>query len=175
MAIKEVNALQEIILKKLTAYLQTKSIDSPIVIGIHTGGVWLAKKLHAQLSQKGIVNEPLGTLDISFYRDDFTRAGLNPKVKPSDFPVSTEDRHVVLVDDVLMSGRTIRAAMNVVFEYGRPASITLVTLLDLNAAELPIKADITGQQLSLNRNQRVKLTGPDNLKLTIKTLSTQAN
>jgi len=174
-AIKEVNALQEIILKKLTAYLQTKSIDSPIVIGIHTGGVWLAKKLHAQLSQKGIVNEPLGTLDISFYRDDFTRAGLNPKVKPSDFPVSTEDRHVVLVDDVLMSGRTIRAAMNVVFEYGRPASITLVTLLDLNAAELPIKADITGQQLSLNRNQRVKLTGPDNLKLTIKTLSTQAN
>ncbi len=175
MALAEVNALQDIILEKLKDHLQSRGIKKPLIVGIHTGGVWLAEKLHQKLSTDNIVSDPLGSLDISFYRDDFTRAGLNPKVKPSKLPVSTEGRHVVLVDDVLMTGRTIRAAMNVLFEYGRPASIILVALIDLNAAELPIKADITGQQISLNSNQRVKLSGPENLKLEIKTVPAKAS
>ena len=173
MALAEVNQLLDNIYQQLTTHLDNKAINNPLVVGIHTGGVWLAERLHANLTKGNLVSDPLGTLDISFYRDDFTRAGLNPKVKPSDLPIATEDRHVILVDDVLMTGRTIRAAMNVLFEYGRPASITLVTLLDLNAAELPIKADIVGQPLNLNNNQRVKLSGPENMTLEIQTIAAQ--
>ena len=73
------------------------------------------------------IGEPLASLDISFYRDDFTRIGMNPVVKPSQMPFSIDDRHIILVDDVLHTGRTIRAAMNELFDYGRPASIVLAT------------------------------------------------
>lgn len=143
----------------LKEYLQDKSIDDPAMVGIHTGGVWLAEKLHSQLT----LGDPLGELDITFYRDDFTRTGLHPSVKPSELPFSVEDRHIILVDDVIMSGRTIRAALNELFDYGRPASVTLVALFDLNARELPIGADIVGQALALKEGERVKLTGPNPL------------
>ena len=156
---------------KLATHITQRQITNPLIIGIHTGGAWVAERIHQNLSERGLTKEPLGTLDISFYRDDFTRIGLNPKVKPSKLPVTTEDRHVVLVDDVLMTGRTIRAALNVLFEYGRPASITLATLIDLEANELPIKADIVGESLHLPRNQRIKLSGPENLYLSIETLA----
>lgn len=143
----------------LETYVTTKNIIDPAMVGIHTGGAWLAQKLHSQLA----LNDPLGTLDISFYRDDFTRSGLHPRVKPSQLPFSVEDRHIILVDDVIMSGRTIRAALNELFDYGRPASVTLAALFDLNARELPIRADIVGETLALKKGQRVKLTGPDPL------------
>lgn len=167
MELTQVEPLLENIYQQLLEHNAARSIDNPLVIGIHTGGAWLAQRLYDKLAQSGLVQDPLGTLDISFYRDDFTQVGLNPKVKPSALPVSTENRHIVLVDDVLMTGRTIRAALNALFEFGRPASITLVALVDLNARELPIKADIVGQQLNLPANQRIKLCGPDNLKLEI--------
>ena len=85
--------------------------------------------------------EPCGSLDISFYRDDFSRIGLNPKVKASQLPEDISDRHILLIDDVLQTGRTIRAAMNEIFDYGRPASIKLCVLLERNGRELPIQAD----------------------------------
>ena len=88
--------------------LAQHQISAPVMIGIHTGGVWLAEHLHQRLE----ITEPLGTLDISFYRDDFTRIGMNPQVKPSQIPFSVDDRHIILVDDVLHTGRTIRAALN---------------------------------------------------------------
>ncbi|MCO4787179.1 MAG: bifunctional pyr operon transcriptional regulator/uracil phosphoribosyltransferase, partial [Marinomonas atlantica] len=78
-----------------------------------------------------------------------------------------EDRHVILVDDVLMSGRTIRAAMNEIFDFGRPASITLAILFDLNSRELPIRADIVGEKLTLTENQRIKLSGPTPLSVSV--------
>ncbi len=156
------------LLTKMAADLKTlikaRQIDNPMMIGIHSGGVWLAEHLHQQLN----IENPLGTLDISFYRDDFSRVGLNPKVKPSALPSATEDRHIILVDDVIMSGRTIRAAMNELFDYGRPASITLVTLLDLNRRELPIQADVTGDTLDLAEDELIKLTGPVPLALEIR-------
>ena len=156
------------LLNKMTADLATlikaRELDNPMMIGIRTGGVWLAEHLHQQLD----LQSPLGTLDISFYRDDFSRAGLNPKVQPSVLPSATEDRHVILVDDVIMSGRTIRAAMNELFDYGRPASITLVTMLDLNRRELPIQADVVGDILQLADDEQVKLTGPEPLALEIR-------
>jgi len=147
-----------------------RHLTNPVLVGIHTGGAWIAAELHHRLAAAGVVSSPLGTLDISFYRDDFSRIGLNPKVQPSDLPETTEGRHVLLVDDVLMTGRTIRAALNVLFEVGRPASVSLITLVDLQAAELPIKADITGIALKLPAHQRIKLTGPEPLNLALKTL-----
>ena len=86
-------------------------------------------------------------------------------------PFEIEGQHLVLIDDVLMSGRTIRAALNELFDYGRPASVTLVSLLDLNARELPISPDVVGATLSLKADQRVKLTGPTPLTLEIQTLA----
>ncbi len=139
-------------------------LDSrPLMIGIHTGGAWLAERLHALLD----LDEPLGTLDISFYRDDFTRIGMNPQVKASELPFDMEDRHIVLVDDVLHTGRTIRAALNEIFDYGRPASVTLAVLINRGGRELPIQADIIGESVELKPGQQIKLTGPEKLKLAL--------
>ena len=151
----------------LRQHLTDKQIDDALMVGIHTGGAWIAEQLHQRLSNDNLIDGPLGTLDISFYRDDFTRIGLNPKVKPSALPIATEDRHIILVDDVVMSGRTVRAALNLLFEYGRPASVTLAALVDLNARDLPIQADVIGQQLALPANQRVQLSGPEPLQIEV--------
>lgn len=133
------------------------------MIGIHTGGAWLAEHLHRLLG----LDEPLGTLDISFYRDDFTRIGLHPQVKASELPFDMENRNIILVDDVLHTGRTIRAAMNEIFDYARPASIKLAVLIDRGDHELPIRADVVGKTIDLKPGQQIKLTGPDKLALEI--------
>ena len=109
----------------------------------------------------------LGILDISFYRDDFDERGLSAHAKGSDLPDSIEDRDIILVDDVLMSGRTIRAAMNEIFDYGRPTSIQLVCLLDIGQRQLPIQADVVGAKIELIAGQKIKLSGPDPLALTL--------
>ena len=140
----------------LRARLDRRAIVAPRFIGIRTGGVWVAQALQNAMGD----DSPLGTLDVSFYRDDFSQNGLHPQVRPSDLPFEIEGQHLVLVDDVLMSGRTIRAALNELFDYGRPASVTLVCLLDLDAGELPIRPNVLGATLSLAPEERVKLTGP---------------
>ena len=150
--------------EKLKTLLDDKAIDNPLMVGIHTGGVWVATRLHQQLNNSGtIFSEPLATLDISFYRDDFSRIGINPEVKPSQLPPDVDDRHIILVDDVLHTGRTIRAAMNELFDYGRPASITLVCLIERSGRELPLQADIVGAHIKLNEGEHIKLTGPEPL------------
>ena len=152
---------------QLDAYLAKRGISEPRYIGIRTGGVWVAQALLEALGS----DAPLGTLDVSFYRDDFSQNGLHPQVRPSALPFEIEGQHLVLIDDVLMSGRTIRAAMNELFDYGRPASITLVCLLDLEAGELPISPDVVGATLSLEASQRVKLSGPTPLELELQDLA----
>lgn len=152
----------------LNAHLSHRGISDPRFIGIRTGGVWVAQALLETLGSEA----SLGTLDVSFYRDDFSQNGLHPQVRPSELPFEIEGQHLVLIDDVLMSGRTIRAAMNELFDYGRPASVTLVCLLDLNAGELPIRPDVVGATLSLAPDERVKLSGPAPLALEIQDLST---
>ena len=137
--------------------------DKLLMIGIHTGGVWVAQRLCELLE----LELPIGTLDISFYRDDFSRIGLNPQVKPSKLSTDVDGRHIILVDDILHTGRTIRAAMNEIFDYGRPASITLVALGERSGRELPIQADIVGKHFDLDSHEHVKLTGPEELKLSI--------
>ncbi len=133
------------------------------IVGIHTGGLWIAERLHQQLG----VGTPLGSLNISFYRDDFSRIGLHPQVRPSHLPAAIDDAHVLLVDDVLFTGRTIRAAMNEIFDYGRPRSVSLAVLVDRGGRELPIAADITGLRLALGTGEHVKLRGPAPLGLAI--------
>ncbi|WNW12320.1 bifunctional pyr operon transcriptional regulator/uracil phosphoribosyltransferase PyrR [Pseudomonas sp. DTU_2021_1001937_2_SI_NGA_ILE_001] len=152
----------------LNAHLSQRGIAEPRFIGIRTGGVWVAQALLESLGSQA----PLGTLDVSFYRDDFSQNGLHPQVRPSELPFEIEGQHLVLIDDVLMSGRTVRAALNELFDYGRPASVTLVCLLDLNAGELPIRPDVVGAELALAPHERVKLSGPAPLALEIQDLST---
>lgn len=149
--------------QRLAAYVQEQQLEQPLLVGIRTGGVWVAERLQEHLQ----TSDDVSSLDISFYRDDFTRHGLHPQVKGSELPDSIEDRHIILVDDVIMSGRTIRAAMNELFDYGRPASITLVSLLDIGRRELPIQPDLCGARLTLEEGQLVKLSGPQPLELTL--------
>jgi pyrimidine operon attenuation protein/uracil phosphoribosyltransferase len=151
----------------LTSHLNKRQISEPRFIGIRTGGVWVAQALLEALGRE----DALGILDVSFYRDDFTQNGLHPQVQPSELPFEIEGQHLVLIDDVLMSGRTIRAALNELFDYGRPASVTLVSLLDLDARDLPIRPDVVGATLSLAAGQRVKLSGPTPLILELQTLA----
>jgi len=150
---------------ELEDFLGQRGRSDYAMIGIHTGGVWIAERLYQTLAP----SEPLGQLNIAFYRDDFSRIGMHPSVAPSELPFEIEDRHIILVDDVLYTGRTIRAALNEIFDYGRPASITLAVLLDRGEHELPIQADIVGRHLSLSPGEHVKLCGPDPLGVTIKT------
>ncbi len=159
----EIDELIDGMAQALRTRLEIQQTTRPLMIGIHTGGVWLAQRLHELLE----LEEPLGSLDISFYRDDFTRIGMNPEVRPSSVPYDVDDRHIILVDDVLQTGRTIRAAMNELFDYGRPASISLVTLVERSGRELPIQPNVVGVRPALSLTQHITLTGPEPLKLII--------
>jgi len=161
------NATAEALLPELAAgvraHLAARGRDQALMVGIHTGGAWVAERLHAALEMPA----PLGTLNINFYRDDFTRSGLHPRVLPSELPVNVDDRHVVLVDDVLQTGRTIRAALNEIFDYGRPASVTLAVLVERDGREIPVQADVVGRRLQLEPDQYVRVDGPAPLELRI--------
>jgi len=159
----DVELLIDNMARDLRSQIEARTIEQPLMIGIHTGGAWIAERLHRLLE----LETPLGTLDISFYRDDFTRIGMHPQVKPSNLPLSIDGRHILLIDDVLYTGRTIRAAMNELFDFGRPASVTLAVLVDRPGRELPIAADISGVHMNLHRQEQIKLNGPEPLSLTI--------
>lgn len=158
-----IGALLEGMCSALRDLLAREGRDRPLMIGIRTGGVWVAHRLHRLLG----LQAPLGELNINFYRDDFTRIGLHPQVQPSNLPFDVDGRHVLLVDDVLHTGRTIRAALNEVFDYGRPATVTLAVLVERSGRELPIQADVAGRHLALGRREHIKLTGPEPLALQV--------
>lgn len=133
------------------------------LIGIHTGGVWLAERLHDALG----LQTALGLLDVSFYRDDYEKIGLHRDVKRSDIPFEVEGRPLILVDDVLYTGRTIRAAMNELFDYGRPASIRLAALIDRGGRELPIAAQWIAETISLPENEAIELKRDEQGRLSL--------
>lgn len=157
----------ELIIKNLTRdiheYIEQHQLHDVLMVGIHTGGAWVAERLHKNLALK----TELAELNISFYRDDFTRIGMHPQVRPSKLPASVDDRDIILVDDVLYTGRTIKAALHEIFDYGRPASVALAVLVDRGERELPIQADLIGKKTELKNNQQIKLTGPSPLALSI--------
>lgn len=158
----------EQLVSRLADQIRPRMGAGTAIVGIHTGGAWVAERLHQVLG--GAI--PFGTLDISFYRDDFSRIGLHPEVKPSDIPFDVEDRDIILVDDVLYTGRTVRAAMNELFDYGRPARIQLAALVDRGGRELPVCPQFVGEVLSLAENQNLQLsrgeTGRLSLSLQVK-------
>ncbi len=145
--------------------------EQTAMIGIFTGGVWVAQALHRALGLKAT----LGQLDISFYRDDFSQIGLHPQVRASNIPFDVDGRHIILVDDVLYTGRTIRAAMNEIFDYGRPASLLLAVLVDRGGHELPVAADIAALRLNGAASGQIKLRGPDPLRLELLTSARSAS
>jgi pyrimidine operon attenuation protein/uracil phosphoribosyltransferase len=161
---RDVGTMLDKMAAELRDRLTAHGISEPLMIGIHSGGVWVAEHLHQALK----LGDPLGKLDISFYRDDFTRIGLNPAVRPSHLPFTVDGRHIILVDDVLYTGRTIRAALNEIFDYGRPDSVILAVLVDRGGRELPIQPDVTGSVIRLSVHEQVKLSGPAPLELSIK-------
>mgnify|MGYP001551260562 CR=1 FL=1 len=151
------------LLLKMAGLLGEHVHDRTLLVGIHTGGAWIAERLHQMLA----LPSPMGTLDITFYRDDFSTVGLHPQVKASSLPVDVEDRDIFLVDDVLQTGRTIRAGLNEIFSFGRPASVRLAVLLDRGARELPIQDDVCGATLDLPPSAHVKMIGPSPLQIQI--------
>jgi pyrimidine operon attenuation protein/uracil phosphoribosyltransferase len=162
---RDAEFLIEALAVQLRELLARRGIAKPALVGIHTGGVWVAERLRQRLD----LTTPLGQLDIAFYRDDFSRIGIQPRVRPSELPFDVDGRHLVLVDDVLHTGRTIRAALNELFDYGRPASVLLAVLVDRGGRQLPIEANVAGSRLELPADQQIQLTGPDPLQLHLQT------
>ena len=126
------------------------------IVGIVTRGAVLAQRLAARVRDIEGTDVPVGTLDISFYRDD-VGARLNPEVHRTDIPFDPTERVVVLADDVLFTGRTIRAAMDALMDYGRPSCVQLAVLVDRGHRELPIRADYVGKNVPTSRKERVKV------------------
>jgi pyrimidine operon attenuation protein/uracil phosphoribosyltransferase len=123
------------------------------LVGIHSGGVWIARRLNELLG----LSDEIGLIDVSFYRDDFGQKGLHPQIKPTSIPFDVEGRPLILVDDVLYTGRTTRAAINELFDYGRPASIQLAVLADRGCRELPICAEFCTWQIDLAPDEELVL------------------
>lgn len=123
------------------------------IVGIHSGGAWLAERLAADLDVRG----RLGFIDVSFYRDDYAKKGLHPDVKPTQIGFDVDRATILLVDDVLYTGRTTRAAINVLFDYGRPARIMLAALADRGGRELPVAADFVAARVPLEVQQALVL------------------
>jgi len=143
-----------------------RQLVNPLMIGIRTGGVWIAEHMHRRLD----ISEPLGLLDISFYRDDFSQIGVHPNVKPSHLPTHIEGRDIILVDDVFYTGRTIRAALNEIFDYGRPNQVVLAVLIMRDGKQIPVNPDCVGVSITLNASRRIKLDGPEPLAIHIETI-----
>jgi pyrimidine operon attenuation protein/uracil phosphoribosyltransferase len=152
---------------ELKHIIAERQLINPLMIGIRTGGVWIADIMHQRLA----INDPLGLLDISFYRDDFSQIGVHPNVKPSHLPISMEGRDIILIDDVFCTGRTIRAALNEIFDYGRPHQVVLAVLIERDGKQIPIAPDCVGTRIVMNPKQRIKLTGPTPLACVVQTVS----
>ena len=149
--------------EQLVAELRAKLSENSAMIGLYTGGAWLAERLHQRLGMES----PLGLMDIAFYRDDYHSQGLHHDPKRTQIPFDVSGRDILLVDDVLYTGRTVRAAMNELFDYGRPASISLVVLADRGGRELPICAQHCGARVDVPAGQRLRLNRGDDGRLAL--------
>ena len=152
----DAEALYQTLLEQMRAGLA--GVADAAIVGIHSGGAWVAERLAADLG----LAARLGFIDISFYRDDYARKGLQPHVKSTQIGFNVDHATIVLVDDVLFTGRTVRAAVNVLFDYGRPARIMLATLTDRGGREMPVAPDFVGATVALTPAQSLELArGPE--------------
>ena len=132
-------------------------LDKVVMVGMQTRGVFLARRIAQKLSEIEGSTVPCGVLDVSFYRDDYRMQLKQPDVKVSNIPFSIDERHIILVDDVLYTGRTIRAALDALMDFGRPASIQLVALIDRGHRELPIRVDFVGKNIPTSQGEEVRV------------------
>lgn len=148
----------ERLLAEMTAQIQAQvnalGITNTALVGIHSGGVWLMQRIQAS------INQPIatGTLDAALYRDDFAQRGLKAQSRPSDLTFDIQNNHIILIDDIFYTGRTTRAAMNELFDYGRPASVQLAVLINRGGAQLPIQPNIVGAHITLTPAQNLQLS-----------------
>jgi len=147
----DAEALYQTLLAQVRAGLA--GVQDAAIVGIHSGGAWLAERLAADLG----LQQRLGSIDVSFYRDDYAKKGLHPDVKPTNIGFNVDRANIVLVDDVLYTGRTTRAAINVLFDFGRPARIMLAALADRGGRELPVAADFVATTVKLDQAQSLVL------------------
>ena len=152
-------ALDRIALQILERNLQT---DAIVIVGIHTGGVFLADRIHSIIEKREKISLPSGSLDITLYRDDWSRVSQNPIVKKTDIPFEVEGKTLVLVDDVVFTGRTIRAALDAIMDFGRPSSIQLAALIDRGGRELPIQPDYIGMEIQVESDQQIQVLLQEN-------------
>jgi pyrimidine operon attenuation protein/uracil phosphoribosyltransferase len=129
--------------------------DGLVIVGVQRRGVQLAARIVALIAEREKVTVPRGALDITLYRDDLQTVGPRPVVGPTEIPVDIDGQHVVIVDDVLYTGRTIRAALDELADFGRPRRIALAVLIDRGGRELPIAPDVVGKRISTDASQRV--------------------
>jgi len=148
---------------QLVAELKPRIGPKTAMVGLYTGGAWLAERLHPMLGLKN----PLGLMDIAFYRDDYAARGLKHDPKRTKIPFDVNGAEILLVDDILYSGRTVRAAMNELFDYGRPASIALVVLADRSGRQLPICAQHIGARVEVPAGQRLRLNREESGRLVL--------
>lgn len=163
---KELDA--EALCRQLAEQIRPHVSPATALVGIYTGGLWLAERLHAELG----IAQPLGAIDVSFYRDDYASKGLHARPQRTEVPFDVDGAHVILVDDVLYTGRTTRAALNELFDFGRPATVELAVLVDRGGRELPVAARYCAHTLPapLAREQNLELqrdeAGRFSMKLT---------
>ena len=130
-------------------------VENLAIVGIHTGGVFLAERIHDRIAAREQEDVPQASLDITLYRDDWSLVSQNPIVRKTDISFEVENKTVVLVDDVVFTGRTIRAAMDAIMDYGRPRAVQLAVLVDRGGRELPIQPDYVGMSVSADGQERV--------------------
>ena len=138
---------------------RNRQLDEIALVGVRTRGVPIARRISQAVTEIAGVTIPVGTLDITLYRDDLMRltVGPQPLVRTTDIPFSIDDRRILLVDDVLYTGRTVRAALDALIDFGRPSTIQLVVLVDRGHRELPIKADFVGKNVPTAREEKISL------------------
>lgn len=154
MQLPDPEALLTDITARIQAQLAENGLSNSALVGIHSGGVWLMQRILKSIKQ----DVAYGTLDAALYRDDYAQRGLKAEPKPSQIPFDVQDKHIILIDDIFYTGRTARAAMNELFDYGRPASITLAVLINRGGAELPILPNIVGAEILLKLNESLQLS-----------------
>ena len=139
--------------RQLADAIRLQLANNPALVGIHSGGVWIAGRLRELLG----LSDEIGMIDVSFYRDDYAEKGLHPQCKPTVIPFDVDGRHIILVDDVLYTGRTTRAAINELFDYGRPASVELAVLADRGGRELPVAPTCCAWEVTLDPGENLVL------------------
>ena len=156
----------EALCRQLAEQIRPHVGPATALVGIYTGGLWLAERLHAELG----IAQPLGAIDVSFYRDDYASKGLHASPKKTEIPFDVDAAHVILIDDVLYTGRTTRAALNELFDFGRPARVELAVLVDRGGRELPVAARYCAHTLSapLAREQNLELQRADHGQFSLK-------